>query len=446
MKPNHMPTRPGDEEAIIGSILIGGNTTLREAVEAGITPESFDDQLWAMAFRVALQADSDRRMVTSVEVIERMLKIDPKINWQAVDGTQNAVGTPENITYHTAPVVEASQRRSVIMAALRAIDAASNPTSPLERAQQALQSIKIARRPDDSHMTAAGVVAAFEDDLGRRRLLNGDLPGVATGFREFDRMTSGLQFGELSIIGARPSVGKTALAIAILQRALTDKVPVLFVTLEMSPAALIRRMASASCRIPLRDLRDINPELFDRDHVPKLAEFDLRLIKAQFSCINGVRGITVGQIETAVARAVEETGCRLVILDYLQKVRPEAKAEKRTYEVGAISGRLKEIAATHNVAMLSLAQLNRESDQGDGRLPRLSDLADSGQIERDADLVALLHRRRDEDDPNGSQAKLIVAKQRDGEVGIVPLEFEGQFCEFRDPRMPELLTAMPRAA
>jgi replicative DNA helicase len=120
---------------------------------------------------------------------------------------------------------------------------------------------------------------------------------------------------------------------------------------------------------------------------------------------------------------------KLVVVDYLQKIKCAEKSEKRTYEVAEVSGKLKDIATQTGVAVLCLAQLNRESEKDKGRLPRLTDLADSGQIERDADLVMLLDRDRKQ---ASGEAQIVVAKQRDGECGLVKLHYEGQFCRFSE--------------
>jgi replicative DNA helicase len=139
--------------------------------------------------------------------------------------------------------------------------------------------------------------------------------------------------------------------------------------------------------------------------------------------VDGIDGMGIRQLCTRVRRHVLKYGIKLVVIDYLQKVRPSERHEKRTYEIGEISSRLKALAVETNVAMLTMAQLNRENTKDKGRPPRLSDLADSGQIERDADLVGLIHR-------SGSDAKLLIAKQRDGETGIINLNFEGTYCRF----------------
>ena len=145
--------------------------------------------------------------------------------------------------------------------------------------------------------------------------------------------------------------------------------------------------------------------------------------------LDGSSSQSVASITANVRRAVRKHGVRLVIVDYIQKVKAADKAEKRTYEVAEVSGKLKDIAVHTGVAMLCLAQLNRENEKEKGRTPRLSDLADSGQLERDADCVMLLDRDRRE---AKGEASIIIAKQRDGECGVVKLWYDGQFCRFTD--------------
>ena len=147
-----------------------------------------------------------------------------------------------------------------------------------------------------------------------------------------------------------------------------------------------------------------------------------------FAAGSGISGIAT--ITAVIRRAVRKWGVRLVLVDYLQKIHGSKAAEKRTYEIAEVSGKLKAVAADTRVAVVALAQLNRENEKTQPRPPRLTDLADSGQIERDADLVLLLDRVRNE--PKG-EAIIAIAKQRDGECGIVPLWYDGQFCRFSDP-------------
>ena len=157
------------------------------------------------------------------------------------------------------------------------------------------------------------------------------------------------------------------------------------------------------------------------------ASFTEAIKRSPLRMVDGISGLTVNQICTEVRRMHREAALRLVVIDYLQKVRPSVRHEKRTYEVGEVSGALRALAVETHCAFVTLAQLNREPEKDKGRMPRLADLADSGQIERDADCVGLLHRPK-----SGAEATLLVAKQRDGETGGCDLRFNGMFCRFEN--------------
>ncbi len=162
----------------------------------------------------------------------------------------------------------------------------------------------------------------------------------------------------------------------------------------------------------------------------KFTDFKLMVSKAPVWFIDAVGGIGIATLCASIRRRVKKEKVKLVMIDYLQKIKPTERHEKRTYEVGEVSTRLKALAVSTNVSLLTLAQLNRESEKEKGRSPRLADLADSGQIERDADTVALI--QRDKTDANG-KTNLIIAKQRDGDIGIVTLMFNKLFCRFENP-------------
>lgn len=262
------------------------------------------------------------------------------------------------------------------------------------------------------------------NDLDSRFDLKGKLSGLSTGFRLLDYMTEGLQPGEHTVIGARPSQGKTALGLTILSHSLWNGIPCLFVSLEMSIKALMRRMCAIKMKIPLKTIRKGD---YTEGLMQKFMEFQAMLNKCPLHIHDAVDGCGIRDIASIVNRMVLKHGVKLVVVDYMQKIKPSERHEKRNYEVADVSGRLKAIAHNNNIHIITLAQLNREnvktSKNEAGRPPRLSDLADSGQIERDADTVCLIHRDENE-------TKLIVAKQRDGETGVVPLYFHKDYVEF----------------
>jgi replicative DNA helicase len=250
---------------------------------------------------------------------------------------------------------------------------------------------------------------------------------VTSGFHHLDKMTDGFQLGELAILAARPSIGKTAMAIAIAEAAtVRSKVPTLFISLEMSDESIVRRMVSSVGSVPMQDIKtgEMNESGFRAMSVAnsKIAASPLHF--ASGSSVSNIASITA-----LIRRCVRKWGIKLVIIDYLQKIHGSKAAEKRTYEIAEVSGKLKSVAVDTKTAIVALAQLNRENEKDKGRAPKLTDLADSGQIERDADLVLLLNRDRNQ--PKG-EAIIVIAKQRDGECGIVKLHYNGEFCRFSD--------------
>jgi replicative DNA helicase len=250
---------------------------------------------------------------------------------------------------------------------------------------------------------------------------------VSTGFSRLDYLLDGIQYGEQTIVGARPSMGKTALGVNILMHAcFVNRVPTMFVSLEMSVPALMRRMCSAWCNVSMSELRKGS---YSDETFKKFTVFRAFTAKAPMWITDGVRGLGISELCAIVRRRVRKHGIKLVVIDYLQKIRPGKREEKKTYEIGAVSSDLKALAESTGVAMITLAQLNRESEKDKGRPPRVSDLGDSKQIEQDADTVALIHRKRD--DQTGA-AQLIIAKQRDGELGVVNLRFNGTYCRFEN--------------
>lgn len=268
-------------------------------------------------------------------------------------------------------------------------------------------------------------------DIQQRFELQGKLSGISSGFRGLDRLTNGFQSAELAIVAARPSTGKTALAVNMCETiCIQNGIPTAFFSLEMRPQALARRMASGYCKIDAFRLRDGN---LTQGDMGKLVAFNLKLSKSQLHIVNGVAGMTILQIGSELRRLVRKFGIKVAFVDYLQKVKPAQAKEKRTYEVAAVSEGLKALADSLGIVVIALAQLSRESEKEKGRRPKMSDLADSAQIERDADFLGMIHRPRTEKDPQGENAELLVAKQRDGEVGMVHLNFVPRYCLFTDP-------------
>jgi len=270
-----------------------------------------------------------------------------------------------------------------------------------------------------------------------------EVTGLATEFTELDRMTSGLQKGELIIIAARPSMGKTAFAINIAENAaIKSKATVAVFSLEMSKESLLRRMLASQAWV---DQRKLQTGFLGREDQQKLQNALEQLVESRLF-IDDSAGISLAEMR-AKARRLKQTvgGLDLIVVDYLHLMSatlPSAggkRYENRTQEVSAISRGLKALAKELDVPVIALSQLSRASERrGDDKRPMLSDLRESGSIEQDADVVAFIHREayynRDEEMSESDRAKseIILAKQRNGPTGTIHLNFISRFTRFEN--------------
>lgn len=257
------------------------------------------------------------------------------------------------------------------------------------------------------------------------------LRGVPTGFTDLDKMLSGLQKSDLIILAARPSVGKTTLALDIARKsAVTHNIPVGIFSLEMSSQQLVDRMLAAESTVDAWKLRT---GLLSKDHeFAYLREGLDRLSKAPIF-INDQAGINIMNMRSAVRRMKSEHNLGLVIVDYLQLMTPMRSSDSMVQQVTEISRSLKGLAKDLNVPVLALSQLSRAVEQRGGK-PRLSDLRDSGSIEQDADVVIFIHRedKNNENTEKTGIAEILVEKHRNGPTGMVKLFFDDKHTTFRD--------------
>jgi replicative DNA helicase len=271
-----------------------------------------------------------------------------------------------------------------------------------------------------------------------------EVTGLATHFTEFDKMTSGLQKGELIIIAARPSMGKTAWAINIAQNAaVRGKAVVAVFSLEMSKEALLRRMLASQAWV---DQRKLQTGFLGREDQQKLRHALEELVDSKVY-IDDTPGISLAEMRAKTRRLKQANGGQvdLIVIDYLQLMTASLPSqggkrhENRTQEVSAISRGLKALAKEMDVPVIALSQLSRNSERrGDDKKPLLSDLRESGSIEQDADVVAFIHRESyynrdsDEAEADKNKAEIIIAKQRHGPTGTIELAFLSQYTRFED--------------
>ena len=269
----------------------------------------------------------------------------------------------------------------------------------------------------------------------------GMLTGLGTGFADFDKLTSGLHAGEMIVIAARPSMGKTSLAMNIAEHVALDlNLPVGVFSLEMTAESLVLRLLCSRARVNLRNIRD--GFLAERDF-PKLTGSAGKLANSPLF-IDDSSALSILQLRAKARRMYQQYGIKLFVIDYLQLVNSTSRrAENRQQEIADISNGIKALAKELDVPVIVLAQLNRELEKDKNRKPRLSDLRESGAIEQDADLVCLLYKAgKDNDDDERDAAdraaqgqdavpiNLLIAKQRNGPTGDVCLTFLKSITRF----------------
>lgn len=424
-----------DELGFIGACLIGNVDTASDAV-AQVNPSMLisEEAQTVLEVITSLSRENKSGDFDSVSRAWKRLKPNQKMPAVWIAQAMDTCPSSENLSFYIQGIKEAHQRRRLRDTAAKLTADTADPSLQIETILANLEAgIVIEDSAIPTSNTATEVARQFIEATEDRWKRNGELSGIPTGIPRLDSMTDGLQLGEMTLIAARPSIGKTAMATSIAAVACIErKVPTLLVTCEMSEKALMRRLVSTVASVPMQAIKTGQ---LNQNQMAKMTQAVSKISSSPLHFLDLSSNAKIGTITATVRRAARKHGVKLVILDYLQKVHASGKHEKRTYEVAEVSGALKACAVATQTAMLCLAQLNRESEKEKGRKPRLSDLADSGQIERDADTVCLLDRNRSE--PKG-QAQLIIGKQRDGECGVIELYYDGQFCRFEPALLQDL--------
>jgi replicative DNA helicase len=425
------------ERVILGAILLD-NALISQAVE----------QLKADDF----YSPNHRRIFNAMlSLFERGERIDPILIGEELkkDGSIDSIGgvaTITNLTYglphfsdifdYAKVVKDKSLTRSLIkvcnQVTSEALAEEDDAAVILDHAEQMIFALADERtREGFAHVQpiAETVLAKIQDYAKRETHA---LTGLATGFREIDQMTSGLQRTDLIIIAARPSMGKTALCLTLAQNAaILEKAVVAVFSLEMSKEQLVMRMLSSEARV---DAHRFRTGYLTREEWQRLAESIGTLSEAKIF-IDDTPGISVMEMRAKTRRlAAEQKRIDLVVVDYLQLMSGSRRSESRQQEVSQISRELKGLAKELNVPVVALSQLSRAPEARNPPRPMMSDLRESGSIEQDADVVAFIYR----DDyykpteENAGIAEILISKQRNGPTGTVKLAFLKEFTRFEN--------------
>ncbi len=353
-----------------------------------------------------------------------------------------SVPNAAHAVYYADIVTEKAVYRKLIASSTEILRDSYEQTSTAKelcaQAEQKIFAIMDGRSAQSVH-SISDVLHEAMDRMEARLRDDYDTGGAESGFAQFDEMTGGLHSGELIILAARPSMGKTALAMNIGEYvSITQQLPVLFVSLEMSGIELADRMLCSLARVNGHRLRNGTISSDDRERLIRKAN---EISQAPLF-VDDSPSRTVSEIAAAARRIKRREGnLGLIVIDYLQLIEPDNSRDPRQEQVAKIARRLKGIARELEVPLLCLSQLNRQAEDSKDHRPRLSHLRESGAIEQDADVVMFVHReeyyhRGDERAQFAGQAEIIISKQRNGPIGDVELTWEADFTRFSD-RAPE---------
>ncbi len=344
-----------------------------------------------------------------------------------------SVPTSGNVEHYADIVRRCAVRRHVIDATAQAQRDAFDPAVDEDDLLDATEARMLAVRDvrSDAIRDAPTVLSAVFDRLAELQQNPGGMTGLATGFYDLDDLTGGLQPGDFVVLAARPSQGKTSLALNILHNVCAvQRRPAALFSLEMPAEQIVANFVCLHCRIDTHDFR--RGTLTDRQWgalesaVDELADLPLY--------IDDSASMRILDLRARARRVVRRYSAEIIVVDYLQLLTARASHENRATEVAAISRGLKALARELRVPVLAVAQLNRRVEQ-EQRRPRMSDLRESGAIEQDADLILLLHRPHEDvaaepDEAAGAEADLIVGKHRNGPTGCVRLVFQRRYLRF----------------
>ena len=429
-------------QGVLGSMLISPRETIGECVEK-INEEYFYVPAHEIIYNVLVDlwnAGQAIDLITFTQVLRDRNLLESVGGAAFVTSLFTFVPTAANVGYYLDIVRDKYILRQIITASTesvrRAYEEQDEVSNLLDEVEQRIFAVGEDRFKGQMLSMKDQVMEAIEsiEKLYERK---GGITGISTGFVEFDRMTSGLHPAEMIVIAARPSMGKTALAMNIAEHvAIQEKLPVGVFSLEMSSQQLVQRLLCSRARVNLQKVRD--GFLGERDF-PSLTAAASKLAEARIF-IDDSASLTILELRAKARRLKAQQDVQLIIVDYLQLLRSTSRRaqDNRQLEISEISAGLKGLAKELKIPVIVVAQLNRQPEARSGGKPRLSDLRESGSIEQDADLVGLLVRPEiyEEDEEaraeKAGEAELIIAKQRNGPVGEISLTFLKEFTRFED--------------
>ncbi|MFY9614664.1 MAG: replicative DNA helicase [Candidatus Dormiibacterota bacterium] len=422
---NTPPQDLAAETAVLGAIMVSADAM--ERVADVLKPESFYHPRNGHVFRAAVELFKATEPVDSITVRAQLEKhgvLEPAGGPEYLATLEAAAGIPSNIESHARRIEETAVRRGLLLAATRIQELGQNATLEVDAALDAAEKeiFRLAQdRTSDDAVPLSTSLGEYWDQIEKLHEDPDSAIGVKSGYYQLDEMTGGFQPASLVILAARPSVGKTSLALCMAQNvAVKEKVPVAVFSLEMSRYDLTSRLLCAEANVNSRLVR--TGKLSETDW-QKIANAMGTLSEGQIY-IDDRPTLTALELRARARRLKIKYNIGMVVIDYIQLMYGNGRAENRNQEVSEISRALKALARELNIPVIALSQLNRASEQRGDHRPQLSDLRESGALEQDSDVVMFIYREGlHNDEVNRNKAELIVAKHRNGPIGEVPLLF-----------------------
>ena len=426
-----MPKDLVAEKSILGSILLEPEGVINASDI--ITGDDFYLREHGIIFDTMLQMYNNKITLDPVTLQDKLRETnlpeeafsDDKIN-SFVDVATTSMG----LKHHCNIVYEKAVRRRLIKAGEGIVSKAygkGDLEEILDNTEKSVFEI-VQKRNTEDFTPISKVVMESLKNIEKAHNTDGTVTGIASGFTDLDYKTTGFQPSDLILLAARPSMGKTALALNIaLHVAAVERKHVAIFSLEMSKEQLVKRLLSQESHVDSQKLRTGN--LQDNEWAALIEGAET--VGKSLLAIDDTPGITVSELRSKCRKLQMEQGLDMIIIDYLQLMSGSKKAESRQNEVSEISRSLKAIARELSVPILALSQLNRKAEERSDHRPQLSDLRESGAIEQDADVVMFIDRERSENE-EANKATVIIAKQRNGPIGDVNLMWLPKYTQFKD--------------
>ena len=428
-----LPNNIEAEESVLGACFLS-KYALQKACE-NLTPDSFYDEKNGKIF-AAMNALVEEKTPIDITTITSYLKKNNQLT--EVGGVEyltevlNFVPTASNIDYYIKNVEDASILRSLIETATEIASEGYRTDETvneiLDNSEKKILNI-VKNRKSSEFRSIKDILQKTQADLERLSEHKGEVTGLATGWYDVDKLTTGLHPNELIIIAARPAMGKTAFALNVaLNAALKADAKVLIFSLEMAKEQLSQRLLSMEARVESQKMSTGDVDMSDWDKMSAaLDSFNKMSIY-----IDDTPGIKLMEIKNKCRRMKAETGLDMIILDYLQLMEGEKRSDNRQQEITSLSRGMKLLAREMECPVIVLSQLSRAPDQRENHRPVLSDLRESGAIEQDADVVLFLYRDEvyNEETEKPGICEVIVAKHRNGPIGTVEVGWQGKYTRF----------------